>query len=96
MSLWRMTANHTHLYPGARLRCLDEPGDARLASGDDVAIEFADGQLAMGTLDAVDASSAVLVMPTHRTRRGAQVAPRTWRVVPAGEPGLLRVQRRLR
>ena len=34
-------------------------------------------------------------MPVHHTRSGAQVAPRNWRVVPAGEPGLLRVQRRL-
>ncbi len=95
MTLWRLAANHTHLYPGALLRCLDAPAGARLARGDRAAVELADGTLALGRFAAVDCASAALDMQPHRTHRGAQVAARRWRVVPGGEPGLLRVRRRL-
>ncbi|MGC4008403.1 MAG: hypothetical protein QM805_05065 [Pseudomonas sp.] len=95
MTLWRMAANNTHLYPGALLRCQDAPGGARLARGDEAAVELADGSLALGTFSAVDGASAALALPAFRTRRGALVAARTWRLVPGGEAGLLRVKQRL-
>jgi hypothetical protein len=46
--LWRFSANHTHLYPGALLRCLDTPGEARLSAGDELLVEFSDGASASG------------------------------------------------
>lgn len=93
--LWRFSANHTHLYPGARLRSLDAPNKARLSPGDDVLVEFSDGALASGQWGDTDADAAVLQMSAHRTQRGTEVAARTWRLVPAGEPGWFRVQQRL-
>ena len=93
--LWRFSANHTHLYPGALLRSLDAPGTARLSAGDDMLVEFTDGVLASGRLQDADMDSAVLQMPGYRTQRGTNVSARGWRLVPAGEPGLIRIQRRL-
>lgn len=93
--LWRFSANNTHLYPGALLRCLDAPGDARLAAGDELLVEFSDGTSAMGQLRQAAPGMAVLRMPEHRTGRGTTVAARTWRITPGATPGLARVQRRL-
>lgn len=92
--LWRFSANHTHLYPGALLRSLDAPGDVRLSPGDELLVEFSDGVLASGRLLTADSNTAVLQMPLHRTRRGTDVAPRAWRLVPGSGPGLMRVQKR--
>lgn len=93
--LWRFSANHTHLYPGAFLRSLDAPGGTRLSPGDEVLVEFSDGVLASGRLLEADADAAVLQMSLYRTQRGTDVAARTWRLVPAGEPGLIRVHKHL-
>jgi hypothetical protein len=87
--LWRFSANHTHLYPGALLRCLDTPGEARLSAGDELLVEFSDGLLE------AQADGAVLQMPAHRTRRATTVAARTWRITPGGTPGLVRIHRRI-
>lgn len=93
--LWRFSANNTHLYPGALLRSLDPPSEARLSPGDEWLVEFSDGVLASGQVREVEPGMAILQMPTHRTRRGAAVVARTWRVAPGGQPGLVRVQERL-
>jgi hypothetical protein len=93
--LWRFSANHTHLYPGAFLRLLDTAGDLRLSSGEDVLVEFSDGVSASGRVLEADAHAAVLQMSSYRTQRRTDVAARTWRLVPTDEPGVLRVQRRL-
>jgi hypothetical protein len=93
--LWRFSANNTHLYPGALLRCLDAPGTARLAAGDALLVEFSDGVTAEAQLLAAEPDAAVLQMPGHRTRRGADVGARTWRLAPGNEPGLVRVYKRL-
>lgn len=91
---WHFSSNNTHLYPGALLRSLDAPGKARLSAGDQLRVEFSDGVLASGQLLEVEPNMAVLQIPTYRTRRGTTVAARAWRIVPGGEPGLVRVQGR--
>jgi len=93
--LWRFSANHTHLYPGAFLRSLDAPSQACLAPGDAMLVEFSDGVLASGQLPEAGSNAAVLQMPVYRTQRGTTVSARAWRLVPAGESGLIRIQKRL-
>ena len=93
--LWRFSANHTHLYPGALLRRLDASGDTRLSPGDEMLVEFSDGVLATGRLLEADKDTAVLQMPGYRTQRGTNVVARAWRLVTADELGLLRVNKRL-
>ena len=93
--LWRFSANNTHLYPGAVLRSLDAPGEARLSAGDELMVEFSDGILAGGRLLQAEPNAAVLQVPSYRTQRKTTVAARTWRIVPGGEPGLLKVHKRL-
>ncbi|MFT3803878.1 MAG: hypothetical protein QM766_22015 [Burkholderiaceae bacterium] len=93
--LWRFSANNTHLYPGALLRSLDAPDDRHWSSGDELLVEFSDGILVGARLLDVDSRMAVLQMPGYRTGHGTDVSERTWRVVPGGEPGLVRVQKRL-
>lgn len=95
MKLWRFSANHSHLYPGAWLRCLDAPGEARLSAGDELLLEFSDGVAVGGQLLQAGPHAAVLQVPSYRTQRKTNVAPRTWRLVPGGEASLLRVQKRL-
>ncbi len=93
--LWRLSANNTHLYPGARLRGLDAANEARLSAGDELLVEFNDGIVANGQLLHVDSHAGVLQIPAHRTWRGTEVAVRTWRIAPGSEAGQLRVQKRL-
>lgn len=93
--LWRFSANNTHLYPGALLRSLDAPGGIRFSAGDKLQVEFSDGVCASGRLLRAEPDAAVLRMPAYRTQRKTAVAARAWRLVPAGEPGLVRVQKRL-
>ncbi|MBB2926621.1 hypothetical protein FHX59_001030 [Paraburkholderia silvatlantica] len=92
---WRFSANHTHLYPGSLLRNLEAPGRARLSPGDEILVEFSDGEPVTGRLLEVDESTVLLQMPAYRTQRGTTVECRTWSVVAADEPGRLRVQKRL-
>ncbi|MFT3792970.1 MAG: hypothetical protein QM741_18300 [Rudaea sp.] len=93
--LVRFSANHTHLYPGAILRRLDDTDESRLSPGDEVLVEFSEGVLASGQVLEADNDAVVLQMPTYRTQRRTDVAARTWRLVAAEEPGLMRVHRRL-
>ncbi len=93
--LWRFSANNTHLYPGALLRSLDAPGETCLSAGDEVLVEFSDGIFVSGQLLQTAPDSAVLQMLAYRTRHATNVVPRTWRIVPGGQPGLVRVQKRL-
>lgn len=67
--LWRFSANNTHLYPGALLRCLDAPGEACLSAGDELLVEFSDGVVAGGRLLRAEPDAAVLQMPGYRTSR---------------------------
>ncbi|MFT3718230.1 hypothetical protein [Pseudorhodoferax sp.] len=90
--LWRFSANNTHLYPGALLRSLDAPGKGALSAGDALLVEFSDGVAASGQLLHAGPNAAVLQMPAYRTRRQTTVAARSWRLVPGGTPGLVRVQ----
>ncbi|KRE89064.1 hypothetical protein ASG87_05840 [Frateuria sp. Soil773] len=93
--LRRFSANHTHLYPGAFLRALDALGGAMPSRGDGMLVEFSDGVVATGRLQEADGDAVVLRMPGYRTRRGTDVAPKAWRLVPADEPGQMKVQGRL-
>ena len=93
--LWRFSANNTHLYPGAMLRSLDAPGEARLSAGDELLVEFSDGIVVSGQLLQAEPNAAVLQVPSYHTQRRTKVAERTWRLVPGGEAGLVRVQKRL-
>jgi hypothetical protein len=92
---WRFAAANTHLHPGARLRCIDTVTARRLAAGDAVAVEFSDGGMASARIAAAAPDAAVLSVEAHRTARGTQVAARSWRIVPAGEAGSMRVQARV-
>lgn len=92
---WRFSANHTHLYPGALLRSLDNETEAHLSPNDELLVEFSDGISIVGQLLNVDSQAAILQMPLYRTQHGTEVTARIWRLVPAGEPGSIRVQRRL-
>ena len=94
-ALWRFSANNTHLYPGALLRCLDAAGKAALSPGDELLVEFSDGVPAGGRRLQVESGMAALQMPAYCTRRGTTVAARTWRTTPGGKPGLVRVQKLL-
>jgi hypothetical protein len=60
-----------------------------------VLLEFSDGVIMPARLLEADAGTAVLQVPPYRTGRGTQIALRTWRIVPADEPGLMRVQKRI-
>jgi len=93
--LWRFSANNTHLYPGALLRSLDLPSEARLSAGDELLVEFSDGIIASGQLTQATPTAAVLHMPAYRTQRKTTVAARTSHIAPGGEPGLVKVQKRL-
>ncbi len=92
---WRLAASSTHLYPGARLHCLDAPGARRLRAGDAVVLEFADGATAWASLRTVEPHVATLAVGAHRTRRGTTIAARRWRLVPGPSAGTLRIQARL-
>ncbi|MFT3814364.1 MAG: hypothetical protein QM740_13450 [Acidovorax sp.] len=93
--LWRFSANNTHLYPGALLRSLDTPGEARLSVSDEVLVEFSDGITVSGRLLQAEPNAAVVQLPSYRTQHKTTVAERTWRIAPGGEAGLVRVQKRL-
>jgi len=93
--LWRFSANNTHLYPGAHLRCLDAVGEDRLSAGDELLVEFSDGVLVIGQLLNVEAAAAILQMPRYETQRGTEVAARTWRLAPDGAPGRARIKKLL-
>ena len=93
--LWRFSANNTHLYPGAVLRSLDARSEAHLSAGDELLMEFSDGIVTSGRLLQAEPNAAVLQMPTYRTQHKTTVAARTWRIMPGGEAGLVRVQARL-
>ncbi len=93
--LWRVSANNTHLYPGAILRHLDFSGDTPLESGDEVLVEFSDGAVVSGRLTEADRDAVVLQLSGYRTQSGTNVAARTWRLVSTDEPERLRVLKRL-
>lgn len=93
--LWRFSASNTHLYPGASLYSLEAPNEARLSAGDELLVEFSDDVYIGAHVLDVEPAMAVLQVPSYNTRRGTLVAARTWRVVPGGKPGFIRVQERL-
>jgi hypothetical protein len=70
-----LSAHHSHLYPGATGR-----SDAPLRDGP-VALTFADGTRAPGTLD-----GNRLRLAAHRTAKGTAIAAKTW-VIAAAPPG---------
>lgn len=96
MQNWRFAAADTHLYPGARLRCLETPSAAVLRAGDRMLIEFSDGCLASARIGRVAAAGATVTVESYRTARGTSVAARSWEVAPGTRPGELRVKARAR
>lgn len=94
--LWRFSANNTHLYPGAFLRCLDTVSEMNLKEGDELLVEFSDGVIVNGQLLHANAEAVTLQLPTYRAGHGTDVAERTWRIVPGDEPGFMHVKKRLR
>jgi hypothetical protein len=94
MRLWRLAVRDTHLYPGARLRCLDEADDARFAVGDTALLEFSDGNTVAGEIASTGPGSAVVAVEAHSTRRGASIAAKRWLLQPAGQAGEMRVKAR--
>ncbi|HTN48658.1 MAG TPA: hypothetical protein VMK32_04430 [Burkholderiaceae bacterium] len=92
--LWRLAASHTHLYPGARLRCLEEPSDLTLRAGDGVLVEFSDGQAVRGRIEDVIGPSAKLATAAYRTARGAEIPQKRWFIVPGGAFGVIKVKSR--
>jgi hypothetical protein len=92
--LWRLAAADTHLYPGARLRCLDQPGPSRFGAGDAVLVEFSDGNVVNGRIEEARPVEAVLSVEPHRTARCAVITGKRWRLAPGPEIGHLRVKAR--
>jgi hypothetical protein len=79
MATWRLSAGHTHLYPGAELRFVGKPGPlATLALRDDVLIELSDGHVASAEVVALDPLE--LFVSAHRTAAGTQIQPNRWRL----------------
>jgi hypothetical protein len=93
MTAWRLAASDTHLYPGARLRCLDDDKSRVLHDGDAALVEFSDGVAATAALLEVRETHAVMAVDAHHTARGTAIAARRWRLAPTGIPGELRVLR---
>ncbi|MFC0674742.1 hypothetical protein [Brachybacterium hainanense] len=81
----RITADRTHLFPGARLETTAAPGSEPL----ETVILFSDGARAEGTLLATPAGASLHVEP-YRTGAGTRIPAKTWTLVLAGE-GMLRV-----
>jgi hypothetical protein len=94
MTLWRLAAAGTHLYPGACLRVLEGDPRARLRAGDPAMLEFSDGGAAPARIELARPGHAVLAVAPHATARDAAIAAKRWRIVPAGTPGALRVAAR--
>ena len=94
MRLWRLAAAGTHLYPGARLRCVDPQEGPRLAAGDDVLVEFSDGNVVPASIAQTAPGAALLAVAAHATMRGAAIAAKQWWLAPGGASGELRVRAR--
>ncbi|HEY3614137.1 MAG TPA: hypothetical protein VGK92_10550 [Gaiellales bacterium] len=93
MATWRLTAGHTHLYPGAELRFVEAPGArVALALRDDVLIELSDGQVAVAEIVALEPLE--LFVSAHRTRAGTEIQPNRWRLEErAGDAAVLKLRR---
>ena len=89
----RLSANHTHLYPGALLRSLDAL-DAS-SRGEDAQVEFSDGVSVAGRWSAAAVDAFVLRLSSYRTGRGTGIGAKAWCLVPTQDPGTFRVKERL-
>ena len=81
MTVWRLAASNTHLYPGARLHAL-EAGSFRqqLRAGDAIPIEFTDQGTAQAEAADVLPQGWQLRVQAHTTARGTTVSARRWQV----------------
>jgi hypothetical protein len=93
-SVWRIAANNTHLYPGARLRCLDALAEQAFRDGDCVVVEFSDGMAVSGEVVAIGSRSMTLSMQQHSTAHGARIPAKRWLVSTEAAPGTLRIKAR--
>jgi hypothetical protein len=85
VSHWRLIANHTHLYPGAHLQIVERGSNH--PDGDDVLVEFADGEVAEGTLSTRE-HEPVLRLDPYITGRKTAIAATTWALAFAGRDTL--------
>jgi hypothetical protein len=92
---WRLAASDTHLYPGARLECLDQQAARRFGAGDRFVVEFSDGTAAAGVILGASPYEARVEVDAYRTARGAAVRSRQWRIVPGDRPGAIRIHARM-
>ena len=95
MRSWRLSASDTHLYPGARLECLDKQDTRRFDTGDRLVVEFSDGATAGGRILGALPHEARVEVDPYRTARGAAVRSRQWRIVPGDQPAVLRIRARI-
>lgn len=93
MTLGRLAATDTHLYPGARLRWLHARAVPR--AGAQVLLEFSDGRSSAATIEAAGADGLVLSVQPYATARGAAIAAKRWRVAAENADGVLKVRARL-
>lgn len=82
----RFAFPHSHAFPGGRVT-VDDDGK----SGPECLVEFGDGVTVIAEWRR-SASNIVLSVPSYRTARGAQVAPKTWRLAQRKD-GIWRSQR---
>lgn len=80
-----LRASGSHLYPGARGTLAGEWPRAGTMS--EVAVEFADGSLALGQLSAGHDGGQVLSVGPYVTARGTAVADKRWVLTVATAPG---------
>jgi hypothetical protein len=80
MNTWRLSASNTHLYPGARLRSLDESMRDQMRNGDGVLLEFTDQLIAAAEVRDVLPQGWTLALEAHTTAKGTAIEPKRWQV----------------
>lgn len=94
MTLRRLAAGDSHLYPGVRLASTPADALAHWQGGDPVLIEFADLTIGEGRIEAAGRHGWLLQLFARSTAKGAAIPAQAWWLEPRSHaPGLLRVRR---
>ncbi|MDM0029537.1 hypothetical protein [Variovorax saccharolyticus] len=97
MNTWRLSANNTHLYPGAHIRGLDESMREYMRNGDRVLLEFADQVIVAAEVCNALPQGWTLAVDAHTTAKGTAIEPKRWQVrwLPRDQrPGTMKIQAR--
>lgn len=92
MTLRRLVAGDSHLYPGVRLASTLADAPAHWQAGDPVLVEFADLTIGEGRIGVAGAQGWLLQLFARNTAKGSAIPAQTWWLEPQ-RTGLLRVRR---